>query len=220
MTARTASLVRGTLLLALGALPSVATAPVPRASPELSFLDLSGNEVLLSTWRGKVVLLEFLLTNCPHCSRVAQTVDQIHRDLSPRGFQAVGIAIENGIRTPAVTDFAQELKIAFPVRYTSSDKVDRFLGRVGMERFQVPQLVLIDREGVIRAQSRPAGETLLESPAYLRKSIEALLEEGGPTTNTSWTSRVWMSSGLSSIAVLVLFTGFLIWIKEKRRGLR
>jgi peroxiredoxin len=216
----TANLVRGVLLLAFSGLALYGVAPVPRASPELTLVDPSGNELLLSSFRGRVVLLEFLLTNCPHCSRVAQTIGQIQRDFDLKGFQAIGVAIENGIRAQAITDFAQDLKIAFPVRYAPSDKVDSFLGRVGTERFQVPQLVLIDREGVIRAQSRPVGENLLESADYLRKSIEALLIEGGPTTNSARISRVWVNSAISSIAVLVLFAGFLIWIKEKRRGLR
>src|SRR5215472_15006841 len=115
MTARTGKLVLVVLLLA-SVLPLDATAPVPRMSPELSLLDSSGNEILLSSFRGKVVLVEFLLTNCPHCSRVAQTVDKIQRELGPRGFQAVGIAIEAGIRAPLVTNFVQDSKIVFPVR--------------------------------------------------------------------------------------------------------
>jgi peroxiredoxin len=218
MTARTAKLVLGVVLLAR-ALPLDA-APVPRMSPELSLLDSSGNEILLSSFRGKVVLVEFLLTNCPHCSRVAQTVDKIQRELDPRGFQAVGVAIEAGIRAPLVTNFVEDSKIVFPVRYASSDQVDRYLGRAEKERFQVPQLVLIDREGVIRAQSRPVGENLLETSTCLRKSIEALLKEGGPSTNTGWTSQAWMNSGRSSILLLMLVAVFLNWMNQKRQKRR
>jgi hypothetical protein len=46
-----------------------------------------------------------------------------------------------------------------------------------MERFQVPQVVVIDRAGVIRAQSRPTGESDLTDESYLRNLIRGLLSE-------------------------------------------
>jgi hypothetical protein len=76
-----------------------------------------------------------------------------------------------------VTKFTQQLAITYPVGYVSSDKVDSYLGRSGTERFSVPQVVVIDRKGVIRAQSRPAGEKNLENENYLRSLIDGLLKE-------------------------------------------
>ena len=167
------------LLWTLGMLPLGATAPVPRESPELKFLDAAENEILLSSFRGKVVLIEFLLVNCPHCARVAQTINQLHRDSGSQGFQPIGIAFENGIRAALVTNFARDFKITYPMGYASSDKVDGYLGRVGMERFQVPQIVVIDRTGMIRATSGgPGGDPKLEDENALRNLINGLLEEG------------------------------------------
>ena len=45
-----------------------------------------------------------------------------------------------------------------------------------VERLMVPQIVVIDRTGVIRAQSQPQGETDLESEVYLRTLIDHLLQ--------------------------------------------
>jgi peroxiredoxin len=202
------------LLVGLSMLPLKAAAPVPRVAPELKLVDASGNETSLSSFRGKVVLVEFLLTNCPHCARVARTLDQLQHDLGPRGFQAVGIAIETGIRAPMVNNFTEDAKIALPIGHALSDQVDRFLERSGKDQFQVPQLVLIDREGVIRAQSKAVGETLLENPGYLRKTIESVVQETGHHTSTS---RPWMNSTVSSIAILMLVVVFLIWIREGRQ---
>ena len=199
------------LLCGLGMLPLGATAPVPRESPELKFLDAVENEILLSSFKGKVVLIEFLLVNCPHCARVAQTINQLDRDLGPRGFHPIGIAFENGISGPLVMNFAQDFKITFPVGYTSSDKVDSYLGRVGMERFQVPQIVLIDRKGVIRAQSRPVGEKGLEEETYLRSLIGTLLTEGSP----SWTSKVF---SISPAAILLIVGSVVVWKMKRNRG--
>jgi peroxiredoxin len=188
-------------------------------SPSLTIVDASTKAIPLTNFKGKVVLLEFLLIDCPHCSRVAQSIDAIQRDFGGRGFQAIGIALENGIGGPVVAKFAEELKISFPVGYASSDNADRYLGRTQTERFQVPQLVLVDREGVIRAQSRPVGENVLENPAYLRKSIDGLLSEGRPSSTTAWTSRVWTKAAFSCIGILTLLV-CVIRINQRRQRSR
>jgi thiol-disulfide isomerase/thioredoxin len=176
------------VFLALGVSSLVATALVPRKSPELKFVGPSGKEALLSSFKGKVVVIEFLLTDCPRCLRVAQTINKLHSELAPRGFQPIGIAFDNGINGPVVTNFVQYFKVTYPVGYTSSDKVDSYLGRSAMERLRVPQIVVIDRAGVIRAQSRPAGESNLEDENYLRHLIDTLLRERAPTGNTKKTA--------------------------------
>jgi hypothetical protein len=58
--------------------------------------------------------------------------------------------------------------------------VDSYLGRALSERFQVPQIVVIDRKGIVRAQSRPVREVNLEDENYLRNLIGSLLKEAAP----------------------------------------
>src|SRR3989449_6199327 len=171
--------------LALGVSPLVATAPVPRKSPEFTIVEPSGKETQLSTFKGKVVLIEFLLTNCPHCMRVSQTLTTLHRDLGPRGFQPIAIAFDLNITGAGVTRFAQRFGITYLMGYTSSDKVDAYLGREPADRLQVPQIVVIDRAGVIRAQSRPRGDANLEQENPLHYLINALLKEAPPADNTT-----------------------------------
>jgi hypothetical protein len=48
----------------------------------------------------------------------------------------------------------------------------------------VPQIVVIDREGVIRAQSGRSGDPNLENENYLRNLIDSLLKEGAQTGKT------------------------------------
>ncbi len=184
MTTRMREMATTAVLLALGVSPLVAGGLVPRKSPELKFLEPLAKETLLSSFKGKVVVIEFLLINCPHCVRVAQMINKLHRDLGPSGVQAIGIAFDNGISGPAVTNFVHRIEVSYPVGYTSSDKVDSYLGRAGTERFQVPQVIVIDRQGVIRAQSRPVRELNLEDESYLRNLIQSLLKEAPPVGDT------------------------------------
>ncbi len=176
------------LFLALGVSALVATAPVPRKSPEFTIVEPSGKQTLLSSFKGKVVVIEFLLTNCPRCRRVAQTITKLHRELGPRGFQPIGIAFDNNISGAAVAEFVRSFKVSYPVGYTSSEKVDSYLGRSAAERLRVPQIVVIDRAGVIRAQSRPQGESNLENENYLRNLIDSLLKESAPAGNPKKTT--------------------------------
>jgi hypothetical protein len=43
----------------------------------------------------------------------------------------------------------------------------------------VPQVAIVDRKGVIRAQSASRGTTELQTETYLRKYLGELLDEGG-----------------------------------------
>jgi peroxiredoxin len=167
------------VLLALG-FPAVAEAQVPRGSPEFTIVDTSGKTTPLSSFKGQVVVIEFLLYRCPSCLRVAQTINKLHGEMADRGFRPIGIVFDDGVTEPVVRDLVQLLKLNYPVGYTTSDQVDRYLGRAGLIRFQVPQVVVIDRAGVIRAQSRPSGEADLTNESYLRNLVRELLDEGVP----------------------------------------
>jgi len=166
-------------LLALG-FPAVAAPPILRDSPEFTIVDPSGKTTPLSSFKGQVVVIEFLLYRCPSCLRVSQTINKLHREMADRGFRPIGIVFDDGVTEPVVRDLAQLLKLNYPVGYTTSDQVDRYLGRSPVVRFQVPQLVVIDRAGVIRAQSRPSGEANLTDENYLRNLVRELLDEDVP----------------------------------------
>src|SRR5216684_2861998 len=190
--------------LALGVSPLVATAPVLRKSPEFTIVEPSGKQTQLSSLKGKVVLIEFLLTNCPHCMRVSQTLTTLHKELGPRGFQPIAIAFDLNITGANVTSFAQRFGVTYLMGYTSSDKVDAYLGREPADRLQVPrsmtticgtcrrsagsQIVVIDRAGVIRAQSRPVREANLEDEIYLRNFLNTLLIESVPAGSAKKTA--------------------------------
>lgn len=165
--------------LALG-FPAVAAPPALRDSPEFTIVDPSGHTTPLSSLKGQVVVIEFLLYRCPSCLRMAQTINKLHGEMADRGFRPVGIVFDDGVTEPVVHDLALLLKLNYPVGYTTSDQVDRYLGRAGLIRFQVPQVVVIDRAGAIRAQSRPSGEANLTDENYLRNLVRELLDEGVP----------------------------------------
>ena len=162
--------------------PAIAVLPAPRRSPEFEIIEPSGKHTLLSSFKGRVVLIEFLMTNCPHCQRVSRTIGKLHQELGPHGFQAVGISFEPGVTQRMVTGFVKQFEITFPIGYSSPEAVDSYLSRSVVERLMVPQIVVIDREGVIRAQNGAKGDPHLEDEYYLRNLIGGLLKEGAQSS--------------------------------------
>ncbi|HEY6549414.1 MAG TPA: TlpA disulfide reductase family protein, partial [Vicinamibacteria bacterium] len=54
-------------------------------APELGFTDLAGNEVKLTSARGRVVVMNFWATWCAPCLTELPSLDRLHRALSPEG---------------------------------------------------------------------------------------------------------------------------------------
>ncbi len=162
------------VLLAL-ALAAVA-AEIPRRAPEFAFQLPDGQQVLLSGFRGKVVLLEMLYTTCPHCQHSAQMLSRFSKEYGPRGFQPLGVAF-NDMASLLVPDFIKQVQANFPIGYAPRDPVLAFLQHPTILRFVVPQMVLVDRKGMIRSQTAAEGDETFYEEKSLRAKIEALLKE-------------------------------------------
>ena len=173
-----------TLGITLG-LPVQAAAPVPRPSKEFTVATPQGQQILLSSLKGKVAVVQFLFTWCPHCQAFSKVLTQLNTEYGPRGFQALGVAFDDD----GSEDAALEGKGGEPMpssmrdsRWASrhADPVFSYLGISELERIGVPQIVVIDRKGVIREQSTSQGGGPLGDAAHLKPLIESLLAEGAP----------------------------------------
>ncbi len=155
---------------------TAAAAEVPRRAPEFAFQTPGGKQVLLSEYRGKVVLIEMLYTTCPHCQNSARTISRLNREYGPRGFQPLGVAF-NDMASMLVPDFIKQTQATFPIGFADRDPVLSFLQHPTILRFVVPQMLLIDRKGMIRAQTPAEGDEKFYEEKNLREKIEALLKE-------------------------------------------
>jgi len=168
------------LFATLGASAFAAPPVTPRQAKELEIVETNGKHDLLTSYRGKVVVVQFLYTTCPHCQKYSQLLTKIQGDYGPKGFQALGAAFneaDNGM----VSNYVAQNKVGFPVGPVSRDTVLSFLDISVVQRFVVPQIVLIDKKGQIREQTEPnpSGPMPLQDEVHLRASIEKLLAEGG-----------------------------------------
>jgi len=179
------------LLGALGISAFAAPPVVPRPAKELEIIEPGGKHDLLTSYRGKVIVVQFLATTCPHCQAYSQLLTKLQGEYGPKGFQALGAAF-NEADNSMVAKYIAQYKIGFPVGPVVRDTVLSFMGFSIMDRLVVPQIALIDRKGQIREQTEanPSGPAPLQDDAHLRSMIEKLLSESGagksgPATGSS-----------------------------------
>ena len=171
---RIAALVGGVVLSI--AYLAAADLEVPRPAAKLVY-NLPGKPPQdLSQYKGKVVALEFIFTTCPHCKAASHIMSKLQTEYADKGLQVLDIAV-NPNADLLVDVFAKEQQTTFPVGWVLQQDMTSFMG-FSDGRFVVPQMVLIDRKGVIRYQT-PATEDekwdKLMSEDTIRKHIEELL---------------------------------------------
>jgi len=167
--------------MVLSGTSALSSPALPRNSPEFRIDQPSGKTILLSSLKGKVVVLEFLFVKSQHCMRVARTLNQLQQELGPSGMQAVGIAFDAPNAAATGGEFleamASALNLNYPVGLAQKASVDAYLGRTGNELLSIPQVIVIDRAGVIRAATGGQGNPSLEDTGALRALLNGLLKE-------------------------------------------
>jgi len=152
-----------------------AKAPVPRPAKEFSCSDADSKPISVSKFKGKVVVIQFLITTCSHCQNLSQLLTKLQAEYGPQGFQAFGVAINDA--TPGMlTGYIKDHNLGIPVGSATRDQAIRYLGISEMERLLVPQVMIIDRTGIVREQSDAQGTANLQNEAYLRELIGGLLK--------------------------------------------
>src|SRR5262245_41700305 len=104
---------RATAVLCLLSIAGAA-AEIPRPAPELVFNLSPGKQIKLSDFRGKTVVLAFILTYCSHCQAVVRGLIKDQTELGSKGLQVLACAIEDMAAT-AVPGFNRQFAPNFPV---------------------------------------------------------------------------------------------------------
>jgi peroxiredoxin len=112
-------------------------------APDFRLKDLSGNEFLLSSYRGKeAVVLFFWTTWCPYCREALKDLEEQYLNLAKDG--VVVLTVNVGERKNRVAGFMKKRKLSFRVLldtdYIAADKY---------ELMGVPSYFLINKNGRI-----------------------------------------------------------------------
>lgn len=176
------------LLAAAAALTLPAwTAQIPRPVPAMTVPFPDGKTVTLESFKGKVLVIEVMLTTCPACQKASVALNQVYTELQPKGMAALGIAI-NPMANMLIPEYLQKFGVKFPIGFNENqDQIKEFLQHPMIQILRVPQLVFVDRKGVIRAQHGGAADPdfFNNEEGIIKSEVEKLLAESAPKIVTS-----------------------------------
>lgn len=138
---------------------SVAKTSIGTVAPDFTFPDIDGNEVSLSSFRGKYVLIDFWASWCGPCREESPNVQKQYQLYKDKGFEVVSVSIdkkEDAWRKAVKEDNIKgTLLLAKDSKKIMKDYV--FSG--------IPYMVLLDKEGKVMAlnlRGEVLGEKLKE----------------------------------------------------------
>jgi cytochrome c biogenesis protein CcmG/thiol:disulfide interchange protein DsbE len=137
------------------------------APPDLELPPLAGGgaPVNISSYRGKVVVLNFWASWCPPCKGEAPVLARWQPRLKARGGTIVGVDVLDV--TSDAQDFADQHKLDFPqLRDQDGSRLKSF------EVVGYPETIVLDRKGRIAATSRGTVDD-----RFFTQHVEPLLKE-------------------------------------------
>ena len=138
--------VRALVLFALlaAALPAMAV-DVGSTVPSISMprMDDSGKSISLSSYRGKVVYVDFWASWCVPCRISMPTLDRLAKEHAAKGFEVVGV--NKDVRADDAERFLKRVPVSFTLVGDSSDNAAK-----AFKVKTMPSGYLVDRKGVVR----------------------------------------------------------------------
>jgi cytochrome c biogenesis protein CcmG, thiol:disulfide interchange protein DsbE len=121
-----------------------------RPAPGFVLPALSGSDVRLEDYRGKVVLLNFWYTGCEPCREETPALQAAYKQLSSQGLEIIGVNVRRNERAGADGDadirkFIADHGVTYPIALDGDNATNR-----DYQVYVLPTSVMIDRDGRIR----------------------------------------------------------------------
>ena len=140
-------------------------------APDFLLPDLAGNEVRLSDYRGRVVLLNFWATWCAPCRIEIPSMQRLYQTMDGGDFELLAVSADG--TSPPVARFVRQYDVGFPVLLDHGFAVASHFGVAVL-----PVSLLIDREG--RVAYRIEGAREWDGPEAIA-AIRGLISEPVPS---------------------------------------
>lgn len=141
------------------------------AAPDLSGKTVDGGQLAVSSFKGKVVVLNVWGSWCAPCRAEAPSFEKVYTDLKGKGVQFVGINTRDNERDNAVR-FEEQQGVTYPSLYDPTGKLMLRFEKGTLNPQAIPSTLVIDREGKVAARSLAA-----LSEERLRSMIDPVLAE-------------------------------------------
>ena len=138
-------------------------APERRPAPDFTLPQLDGQQLQLSSYRGKVVLLDFWATWCVPCRAEIPQFIELQKKYGDRGLQIIGVSMDDG--PEPVRTFYEQFHMNYPVVMGTAKTGEQYGGVLGL-----PIAFVISRDGLIHSKKIGAADM-----AALEREIQKLL---------------------------------------------
>ncbi|MBE3129525.1 MAG: TlpA family protein disulfide reductase [Acidobacteria bacterium] len=132
------------MILAAGAAACAGTREEATPAPEFSLQDLQGDSLSLSSYKGKVLVLNFWATWCPPCRREIPDFIEAYKNLKDKGLEILGVSVDD-LSAEALRDWTQKAGMNYPVALATA----KIIADYQPGEF-IPATIVIDRRGRIR----------------------------------------------------------------------
>lgn len=112
-------------------------------APAFRLDGLSGQEIRLEDFQGKVIYLDFWGTWCPPCVEETPHLISLYHTYKEKGFVVVGVSL--GDTTKSLKHYVEEMEVTYPVALGTHEIIQDYKGILFL-----PTAFLIDRKGYIR----------------------------------------------------------------------
>jgi len=131
------------ILLALAPTSLASAVEVGARAPEIGMRDLDGRMVSLSSYRGKVVIVDVWASWCTPCEEEMPTLQRLHARYRRHGLRVVGVSVDRD--ETAARRFIENTNVRFR---NVHDPDRRTPGRYGLAT--MPTSWIIDHRGIVR----------------------------------------------------------------------
>jgi len=148
-------------------------------APDFSLPLLNSQQLQLSAFRGKIVLLDFWATWCDPCREEIPRFVDLQNKYGSQGLEIIGVSMDDG--PEPVRDFYQHYKMNYPVVMGNATIGELYGGILGL-----PIAFLVGRDGRIYAKHIGATDV-----SVFEKEIVTLLQNKNnafTTINNCWRS--------------------------------
>lgn len=113
-----------------------------KIAPDFTLQSLQGKKISLSSYRGKIVILDFWATWCPPCRQELKIIQKLYDEYKDK--DVIILCINSGENREKVENFIDENNYTFTVLLDNDGKVSEMYKVKG-----IPRVLLIDKKGVI-----------------------------------------------------------------------
>lgn len=116
-------------------------APVAgQATPDFDLMDLQGQRVQLSAYRGKIVVLNFWATWCAPCVEEMPSLNRFQETFAPQGVVVLAVSVDDDEQ--ALRKFATDRQLKMVIARDPDRQVS-----ARYQTFKYPETFILDRQG-------------------------------------------------------------------------